>query len=284
VVRAVHSDAEAGYTVQAVAARLGIATPTLRSWNRRYGIGPSGHQPGQHRQYSESDIDRLVVMVRLIRAGATPVSAARATAAGILAEPLGAPDDFGTVLDAAFRLDGDAVRSILVARLARDGVCATWQDLCQPLFAAVLDRRTQTDQCIDVEHLLSNATSAALQQVRGVRIDNRPAVLLACTSNETHTLALEALRAAMAERGLATTMIGGAVPPAALSAAIARVDPPRAVVLWSHRPETAKTSAMRGPLRAEVLVVAGGPGWETAELPAGVRFAASLHEALELLG
>ena len=88
-------NAEAGYTVQAVAARLGIATPTLRSWNRRYGIGPSGHQPGQHRQYSKADIDRLVAMVRLIRAGASPASAARASAAGILAEPLGAPDRGG---------------------------------------------------------------------------------------------------------------------------------------------------------------------------------------------
>ncbi|WP_068269214.1 MerR family transcriptional regulator [Aldersonia kunmingensis] len=275
-------NAEVGYTVQAVATRLGIATPTLRSWNRRYGIGPSDHLPGRHRQYSETDIARLVLMVRLIRAGATPASAARASAAGAPAEPLGAPDDFATVLDAAFHLDGDAVRSILTARLARDGVCATWQELCRPLFAAVLDRRTETDQCIDVEHLLSNATSAALAQVRSAQLDSRPPVLLACTPNETHTLALEALRAAMAECGLATTMIGGAVPPAALSAAIQRVDPPRAVLLWSHRPETAKTSAMRAPLNAELLVVAGGPGWDIPGLPIGVRFAESLDGALAL--
>jgi DNA-binding transcriptional MerR regulator len=277
------NNAEAGYTVQAVATRLGIATPTLRSWNRRYGIGPSNHLPGRHRQYSESDIARLVLMVRLIRAGATPASAARASAAGTPVEPLGAPDDFGTVFEAAFRLDGDCVRSILVARLARDGVCATWQELCRPLFAAVLDRRTETDQCIDVEHLLSHATSAALGQVRSARIDNRAPVLLACTPNETHTLALEALRAAMAERGLATTMIGGAVPTAALAAAIHRVNPPRAVLLWSHRRETARTSAMRAALHAKLQVVAGGPGWDVPGLPIGVRFAESLDQALDLL-
>lgn len=279
-----HNNAEVGYTVQAVAERLGIATPTLRSWNRRYGIGPNGHQPGQHRQYTEADIARLVHMLQLIRAGATPASAARASAAEVPAEPLPTPDDFDSVLDASFRLDGETVRSIVVARLARDGVRTTWTQLCQPLFAAVLDRRTDTDQCIDVEHLLSNATAAALQQVRRARTDSRPPVLLACTSNETHTLALEALRAALAELGLATIMIGGAVPPGALSAAIHRVDPPRAVVLWAQRTETAKSSAFRSALRADVVAVAGGPGWGVAELPLGVRFAESLDAALDILG
>ncbi|WP_157128731.1 MerR family transcriptional regulator, partial [Nocardia amamiensis] len=65
------SDA-AGYTVRAVAERLGIPTATLRSWNRRYDIGPPQDRPGRHRLYTEADIAVLERMLALIRAGASP--------------------------------------------------------------------------------------------------------------------------------------------------------------------------------------------------------------------
>src|SRR5262245_38004392 len=68
----------AGYTVRAVADRLGIPTATLRSWNRRYDIRPTHHQPGKHRLYNESDIAILEQMLVLIRAGASPAGAAAA--------------------------------------------------------------------------------------------------------------------------------------------------------------------------------------------------------------
>ena len=34
-------------TVAAVARRLGVAPATLRTWARRYGLGPSDHPPGR---------------------------------------------------------------------------------------------------------------------------------------------------------------------------------------------------------------------------------------------
>ena len=49
-------------TVAAVARRLGVAPATLRTWDRRYGIGPSGHAPGRHRRYSPEDMGRLELM------------------------------------------------------------------------------------------------------------------------------------------------------------------------------------------------------------------------------
>src|SRR5690606_41536870 len=68
----------AGYTVRAVADRLGIPTATLRSWNRRYSIGPTQHRPGRHRLYSAADIAVLEQMLTLIRAGSSPAGAAAA--------------------------------------------------------------------------------------------------------------------------------------------------------------------------------------------------------------
>jgi len=63
-------------TVAAVARRLGVAPATLRTWDRRYGLGPSEHTAGAHRRYSATDLARLVVMRRLTLEGVAPAEAA----------------------------------------------------------------------------------------------------------------------------------------------------------------------------------------------------------------
>ncbi|MEJ5913756.1 MerR family transcriptional regulator [Pseudokineococcus sp. 1T1Z-3] len=63
--------------VAAVARRLGVAPATLRTWARRYGLGPSAHTAGAHRQYSLGDLDRLMVMRRMTLEGYSPAEAAR---------------------------------------------------------------------------------------------------------------------------------------------------------------------------------------------------------------
>ncbi|MFB9907121.1 MerR family transcriptional regulator [Allokutzneria oryzae] len=64
-------------TVAAVASRLGVAPATLRTWDRRYGLGPSGHTSGRHRRYGTKDIARLELMQRALLRGASPADAAR---------------------------------------------------------------------------------------------------------------------------------------------------------------------------------------------------------------
>ena len=63
-------------TVAAGARRLGVAPATLRTWDRRYGLGPSLHEAGEHRRYCPEDLAKLTVMRRLITAGMTPADAA----------------------------------------------------------------------------------------------------------------------------------------------------------------------------------------------------------------
>ncbi|MGN6598864.1 MAG: MerR family transcriptional regulator [Actinomycetes bacterium] len=64
-------------TVAAVARRLGVAPATLRTWDRRYGLGPSGHTAGTHRRYTSADLARLSAMRRLVLDGVSPAEAAR---------------------------------------------------------------------------------------------------------------------------------------------------------------------------------------------------------------
>jgi DNA-binding transcriptional MerR regulator len=67
-----------GLTVAAVARRLGVAPATLRTWDRRYGLGPTERSAGSHRRYSTIDIARLDLMRRLVNTGVPPADAARA--------------------------------------------------------------------------------------------------------------------------------------------------------------------------------------------------------------
>ncbi|MEU4829086.1 MerR family transcriptional regulator [Streptosporangium sp. NPDC023615] len=75
--RQVATDEEPGYGIGAVARRLGVPAPTLRTWNLRYGLGPSRRSPGGHRRYDARDLWRLEEMNRLIRSGVPAADAAR---------------------------------------------------------------------------------------------------------------------------------------------------------------------------------------------------------------
>ncbi|MFJ9606041.1 MerR family transcriptional regulator [Kitasatospora sp. NPDC101176] len=69
--------AEASLTTGALARRLGVSPTTVRSWERRYGIGPAHRDPGRHRQWSPRDVAVLEEMCRLTARGVTPAEAAR---------------------------------------------------------------------------------------------------------------------------------------------------------------------------------------------------------------
>lgn len=76
-------------TVAAVARRLGVAPATLRTWDRRYGLGPSEHTAGSHRRYSGVDVARLMVMRRLTLEGVPPSEAASIARASDVQEDAG---------------------------------------------------------------------------------------------------------------------------------------------------------------------------------------------------
>src|SRR5688572_6119317 len=63
--------------VGAVSSRLNVTASTLRTWERRYGVGPSFRTQGGHRRYTEHDIDRVELMRRLLSRGVSAQDAAR---------------------------------------------------------------------------------------------------------------------------------------------------------------------------------------------------------------
>ncbi|MEN8652676.1 B12-binding domain-containing protein [Streptomyces sp. 21So2-11] len=82
-----------GLSTGAVARGLGISPMTLRSWDRRYGIGPAAREGGRHRRWTPQNIAVLERMCRLTSSGVPPAEAARAALAGAdAAEPVRAAE------------------------------------------------------------------------------------------------------------------------------------------------------------------------------------------------
>jgi DNA-binding transcriptional MerR regulator len=286
-----------GLSVAAVARRLGVAPATLRSWERRYGMGPSGRTPGGHRRYTAADVAALDRMHRLTLDGVSPADAARvalhepATAATPPPDPEFPPHTPRRVAErarglarAAYALDAGVVREVLLASVASDGVIATWEALLVPLLRSVGDRWAATGEGVEVEHLLAEVAIGVLARVEAAPAVPCRAVLLACADGERHSLPLHALAAALAERRVAARLLGAALPPAALAAAVRRTGP-AALVVYAHQPEHAVTGLLHGvpSLRPRTLVLAGGPGWAPEALPDRVAYAHDLGEAVHLV-
>lgn len=289
-------------TVSAVARRLGVAPATLRTWDRRYGLGPSDHTAGSRRRYTPEDVRRLQLMRGLTLEGVTPAEAAKAALSGeaisdadavtparggggrVLAVPGAAPEVRG-LARAAMALDSPAAHRMITDYLRRFGVCWTWDNVITPVLVAVGDRVATTGSCIDVEHVLSSVISASLRDGLG---DDPPAtnlrpVLLAAACEEQHTLPIEALFAALAERGVNARLMGARVPSTALGDAVLRSGA-CAVFLWAHD-ETVicgKQWSSIPETRPGTLRVVGGPGWGP-DIPDGVRRVGSMTEAVEVL-
>jgi DNA-binding transcriptional MerR regulator len=291
---------EEGLSAGEVARRLGVAVTTLRSWHRRYGLGPDQHEARHHRRYTGEDLSRLEVMCRLTGEGMPAAEAARAALAVHPLEVAGGPvvttggragggntipvggagPEARGLARAAMRLDVATMSSVITRMIGERGVLHTWDHLLRPVLAGVGDRHAGSGALVEVEHLLSRTISDALAAVPRPAGAPAPRTLLACADEEQHSLPLEALAAALAERGHRSLLLGARVPPRALAAVVARLGP-TVVMLWSQAPATASMEQLGG-LRGTPLVAAAGPGWPSAGLPPSVARPASLGEAVDL--
>ena len=260
-------------TVAAVARRIGVAPATLRTWDRRYGLGPSSHEAGEHRRYCPSDLAQLTLMRRLIISGVAPADAAlRAKAHSGSVSVENVIQDFEVredVVDSLHRaaksLDKNFVETLLRKDISENGVIASWTEVIVPLLFLVGDEWAATGQGIEVEHMLSEIIKRLLREgvVEIKDPVNAQPVLLASVGEELHCLALHALAAALAEKGIESFFLGARTPLEAISGMVKRAAPP-AVFLWAQLEQNYDPKFFKDlpVVRPAPRVIVGGPGWD----------------------
>jgi MerR family transcriptional regulator, light-induced transcriptional regulator len=299
-------------SVAAVARKLGIAPATLRTWDRRYGIGPAHHAPGEHRRYSVDDVARLELMRDALLHGATPAAAARYALSTPLphSDPTTPPpiaDTDETTLQtrwggpglplpdagwharglarAATALDADAVRRLLNESIAAVGAQITWDLAVRPVLVAIAQRWADTGTGIEIEHLLSDCVTGVFSALAASTPTTtaRP-VLLAGMAGDQHQLPIVVLAATLAQRGVTCRSLGTDLPADALFAAIRRTAP-AALLLWSQLSDTADPDLLTSLPRTRpgFRIFIGGPGWADVTVGPRVVRLSSLHEATDAI-
>ncbi|PWI43039.1 MerR family transcriptional regulator [Streptomyces sp. ICBB 8177] len=194
---------------------------------------------------------------------------------------------------AALRLDAAALDELLGSAIEQHGLIAAWTEVIMPTLQAVGRKwESSGEKYVEVEHFLSWHVSGALRRCTPPSAADRPGAttVLACVPGESHTLPLEVLAAALAERGLPVRMFGGALPVESLVTAVRRTGP-AAVALWAQsrttasRPLAAHVAAMewgvRGARRKPVVLTIG-LGWAGRAVN-GLSRPTGLAEAVALL-
>lgn len=248
-------------TVAAVAGRLGVAPATLRTWDRRYGLGPSEHTAGAHRRYSTLDVARLLTMrsltldgvppsdaARIAREGSAPGPAAPAPVRHLAAVPDARHDglddprpDVATtptaVIDAALHADVDAVGRLLELGPG-DDLARWWSELVQPARTGIASRTVLARPGDEPDALVVAAALAVLRERSG-RVPSHPSrrriVLLLAAPGEPRPLALHVLAGALADAGVDARVVAGPTGRHRLLE-IAAMTAPSAVVLSSDLP------------------------------------------------
>jgi len=260
-------------TVAAVARRIGVAPATLRTWDRRYGLGPSSHEAGEHRRYCPNDLAKLTMMRRLITSGVAPCDAAirakahegSATFDNLVEEFVVRDEVVDSLHRASKSLDKNFVETLLRKDIADNGVIASWTEVIVPLLFLVGDEWAATGTGIEVEHMLSEMIKRLLREgVVEIKdpVNTQP-VLLASVGEELHCLALHALAAALAEKRIETYFLGARTPLEAISGMVKRAAPP-AVFLWAQLEQNSDPKFFKDlpVVRPAPRVIVGGPGWD----------------------
>ena len=278
-----------GLSVAAVARRLGVSPSTLRTWDRRYGLGPTDHRDGAHRRYTPLDVSRLMHMQRLVRLRLRPWGDASAERRWRSAATCGtcdmpsAPTLVRGLSAAAGALDSRACSSLIRRSLDDRGVVWTWEELLRPVLISVGRVWARTGGAVEVEHLLSHVITMELLSLvdRQSPRSTRP-VLLACAPEEMHCLPLFAVAAGLAERGVEARVLGASTPWDSLAAAVRRLGP-SSVLLWAYVPVSEETRSWQFPrLRPTSDVVCAGPGWGD-HVPPGATAVTDLASAITRL-
>ena len=283
------------FPIRTAAELTGIATGTLRAWERRYGFVQPERTASGHRLYSQRDIQRLRDACLLIEGGvslsqvcsllddedicdALPGESARWPRLAM--QTIDALDSFNPgALEEMLRqglmvADPDDVSRHFMIPVLRD-LALRWR----------VERRVAEQRLVEsaLHKLLGNCPGPAVANDR-----DKP-VLASVLPGEEHQIGLLMLAILAVRHGVPVTMLGIGTPVDELVSA-SRITGAPAVLLYGHR--TPQPDTIRGPIRAlayaadcPVLIVGPTVGLVANELRhAGATALDNPEDVFQLLG
>ena len=190
----------AEFSIQQASEMLNVPAPTIRSWERRYGVPVVDRSHGGHRRYRPDQLK----MLRRIRDDIAGGRTARA-AADRVKEGQSSPYDprIEAFLTAVHQLDSATLRQLLDSLTQTLGLARVLDEVLFPAMREV-GLWWEEGRCdVAHEHLATEASRAWLSRTTRIQpvagADPRP-ILLTCGPTDHHTLGLESIGALLSQR------------------------------------------------------------------------------------
>lgn len=264
-------DQRAVLRIGEVSRRTGVAVPTLRAWERRYGVLDPARTDGGHRLYSDRDVARVGAMQRLLEGGWSASAAARE----VLRDPPArapAPSDEASSDGAAGQLirqlmagidrfsatDTDA---IVDDTFARYEVPRALDAVLLPVLRDIGEGWEEDARAIAREHFATNVVRPRLQRLLRRPVPAAaPSCVAAAPEHEEHDLGLLAAAAVAVDAGWRVHYLGARTPTAAMERAVTELAPAVVLVGAIFR-EQAEAFLGDRPVFPRTGVVLGGAGF-----------------------
>ncbi|MDQ3476245.1 MAG: MerR family transcriptional regulator [Actinomycetota bacterium] len=261
-----------GLSIQGVSELLGIPAPTIRSWERRYGLAQTARTGGGHRRYSATEIADLRLMRDEITRGRRT-----AEAAVLVRDAANSTQPYRSFVQAflnvAETMNARQLDVLLDHCRDRFGLD---EAICRVILPGMrlIGVAWQTGRCdISQEHLVTNATRSWLKKVLSVGPVpwHKQTIVLSCGPGDLHTVGLEAMEVLLSQRGWECHLLGERIPPADLTAAINRTRAAATIVvshIASHRRAT--VASLQSARRTSTSLFYAGNAFIAAPTRAGV--------------
>jgi len=219
------SKSPSGYSIRVASKLTGISSDTLRMWERRYGFPKPVRNEAQVRVYTDTDIERLVLIARALKSGfrsgevihrsAEDLRALLASSTRSENEQERRTPTIDSLLARLLDDDPEGLQNELRRCVALHGPKQFLTDVAAPLVDAVGEAWASGRIAVRHEHLVSDVLSSKLRLLLSAYEDQAtgPIVLLCTLSDEQHGLGLEMVALYLALEGLTPRILGVNTPP-----------------------------------------------------------------------
>ena len=223
-----------GMAIKEAGELLQVPTPTLRSWERRYGLPTTARSVGGHRRYTVEALNQLRLMRDEIAMG-RPASDSARRVRGLLDETNPARGRIDAIMAASTARDPVAILALLEQARTDLGLAGAIDQVLLPSLRQV-GNWWETGLCdIGQEHFTTEVVRGWLAKMTTLAPPAKSArwVLLGVGPQDLHTVGLECLAALLVHQEVGCRVLGSRTSKRVVTAAIAATSP-AAVVISAH--------------------------------------------------
>jgi DNA-binding transcriptional MerR regulator/methylmalonyl-CoA mutase cobalamin-binding subunit len=269
--------AEKGLSISTVERETGLLKDTLRVWEKRYGFPTPGRDANEERVYSRDQVDKLIIIKRLIDRGARPSKIVSLSMEELLAltesgaARSGDPPELLEFLELVKTHNLAVLRNRLDNALLHQGLERFLQETVAPLNVMVGEAWMRGEFAVFEEHLYTESVQALLRSTVAAHShpSGTPRVLLTTLPGEQHILGMLMAECMLSTHGAFCIALGPQTPAReiARAAEVQRAD----VVGLSFSPAYPAHTAIDTLVALRAMLPTGTQLWAGGSNPALFR-------------